>query len=120
MRIRDASPNDGGPVHLVAEIDGEIVGSVEMEYSFFGRGFVTTLKVVESHRRRGIGTALMEAVAARCETSQLFTSTNESNIAMQRLLDRLGYVASGVVHNLDPGDPELFYVRGERSDPSGR
>jgi len=28
---------------------------------------------------------------------------------MQQLLGLLGYVPSGVVENLDPGDPELFY-----------
>ena len=28
---------------------------------------------------------------------------------MQALLDSLGYVPSGEIHNLDPGDPELVY-----------
>jgi len=59
----------------------------------------------------------MEALASRCETRKLFTSTNESNQPMQQLLSVLGYVPSGVIHNLDPGDPELvFYLDlGERA-----
>ena len=40
---------------------------------------------------------------------KLFTSTNQSNTPMQALLALLGYVRSGVIDNLDPGDPELVY-----------
>jgi hypothetical protein len=36
---------------------------------------------------------------------------------MQELLRLLGFVPSGVIHNLDPGDPELVYFLdlGERA-----
>jgi hypothetical protein len=30
---------------------------------------------------------------------------------MQRLCAHLGYLPSGVVENLDDGDPELFFVK---------
>jgi hypothetical protein len=30
---------------------------------------------------------------------------------MQSLLAKLGYQLSGVIHELDPGDPELVYVK---------
>lgn len=95
---------------LVAERDGEVVGYGALEYSFYGQGFVSILYVAESERRRGIGRRLMRALAWRCETRKLFTSTNSSNAAMQRLLDTLGFERSGIIHNLDPGDPELVYV----------
>ncbi|WP_177330351.1 hypothetical protein [Pseudomonas sp. CCOS 191] len=36
-------------------------------------------------------------------------STNRSNEPMRRLLKRQGFVASGVVENLDQGDPERVY-----------
>lgn len=36
-------------------------------------------------------------------------STNRSNEPMRRLLERQGFVASGVVENLDQGDPERVY-----------
>lgn len=39
-------------------------------------------------------------------------STHRSNLPMQRLLEGLGYRLSGMVDDLDPGDPELFYSRG--------
>lgn len=40
---------------------------------------------------------------------KLFTSTNASNFAMQRLLVASGFIDSGIVHGLDEGDPELIY-----------
>lgn len=45
------------------------------------------------------------------QTEKLFTSTNLSNLPMQSLLVRLGYLLSGVIHHLDEGDPELVYVK---------
>ena len=95
---------------LVAEQNGGIVGYATLEYTFFDRGFVSMVYVAQSERRRGIGRALMQALASRCETQELFTSTNESNHPMRQLLTTLGYVPSGIIHNLDPGDPELVFL----------
>jgi GNAT superfamily N-acetyltransferase len=82
-----------------------------LEYTFFDQGFVPMVYVAESWRRHGVGAALLEALARRCTTPKLFTSTNASNGPMQALLANAGFVPSGIVHNLDPGDPELIYVR---------
>ena len=30
---------------------------------------------------------------------------------MQSLLSKFGYVLSGVIHNLDEGDPEIVYLK---------
>ncbi len=93
---------------LIAERAGRVVGYGVLEYTFFGNGFISMVYVAEPMRREGVGRALLQALAKRCTTSKLFTSTNESNEPMQRLLEASGYVPSGVVENLDPGDPELF------------
>ena len=94
---------------LVAERSRQLVGYVALEYSFYEYGFVPILYVAGPERRRGVGCALMKAVASLCKTEKLFTSTNESNGPMQGLLESLGYVPSGIIENLDPGDPELVY-----------
>ncbi len=100
---------------LVAEQGGGIVGYAALEYSFFENGFISFLYIAEPERRRGIGRALLEGLRERCTTRKLFTSTNQSNEPMQALLESLGFQQSGVIENLDPGDPELFYFfdRGE-------
>lgn len=81
---------------------------------FFSRPFVSLLHVGEAHRRRGVGSALMAHVEAVFPGDRLFVSTNESNVAMRALLAGRGYEPSGVVHNLDPGDPELIFVKRRR------
>ncbi len=93
-------------------LDGDaIVGYLVMDHGFFGRGFVAMLCVHPERRRRGIGQALMRHAEVACRTPRIFTSTNRSNLPMQRLLEGLGYRRSGMVDDLDPGDPELFFSR---------
>lgn len=58
-----------------------------------------------------MGSNLIEHVSTRARGPKLFTSTNESNAPMRALLLRLGFEASGVIHNLDPGDPELVFFK---------
>jgi ribosomal protein S18 acetylase RimI-like enzyme len=94
-----------------AELRGRTVGFVVLQYSFYGNGFVPLLVVAESARRQGVGRSLLEHTASLCSTPKLFTSANESNAAMRSLLLGAGFEPSGVIYNLDPGDPELVYVR---------
>jgi ribosomal protein S18 acetylase RimI-like enzyme len=78
--------------------------------TFFGRPFVSLLTVDEHARRCGLANALLANAEARYSGRQLFTSTNQSNLPMQKLLQKRGYLPAGVVLYLDPGDPELIFV----------
>jgi len=106
--IRNAV-HDG--IAQVAMIDGVVVGYTVLEHSFFSRGFIAMLYVHPDHRRTGVGTALIRHAEGICRSDRIFTSTNQSNLPMQALMDKLGYRQSGIVDDLDPGDPELFYSR---------
>jgi GNAT superfamily N-acetyltransferase len=86
-------------------------GMLIVEPSFFGRPFISLVFVEESARRSGVGSALMSAAEVMCAGKDLFTSTNVSNHAMQMMLQKRGYVSAGVVLHLDPGDPELIFVK---------
>ncbi len=98
--------------HCFVATDKErIAGYGVLEHSFYDNGFVSMLYVHPEYRRRGVGMALMRHLESACQTAKLFTSTNLSNLPMQSLLARLGYELSGVIHNLDEGDPELVYVK---------
>ena len=95
----------------VAVVDCMIAGYTVLEHSFFSRGFIAMLYVHSEHRHSGIGTALVRHVEGLCKSDRIFTSTNESNLPMQSLLQKLGYKRSGKVGDLEPGDPEVFYSR---------
>jgi ribosomal protein S18 acetylase RimI-like enzyme len=101
----------------VAEAGGMMVGYGVRTENFFGSAFVEALMVDPNHRRQTIGTTMMRYFFASCPTPKLWTSTNLSNLPMQRLLAREGFILSGVVDNIDPGDPELFYVK-RRDQPA--
>ena len=100
----------------LAMVNGRVVGYTVLEYHFFSQGFIAMLYVDASHRRKGIAAALVRHVESICTTEKLFTSTNESNRPMQALMAKLDYAPSGVLNNLDEGDPEVFYFKRVRKD----
>src|SRR5262245_27315670 len=76
------------PDCLVAERDGQVVGYGVLEYSFNDCGLISVLYVAPPERRRGTGSSLVRALAARCRTPQVFSLTSETDDAMQTLLKR--------------------------------
>jgi GNAT superfamily N-acetyltransferase len=97
--------------YTTARVDGEIVAFAEVKPDFFGYPFVELLVVSEAYCRRGIGLALVEYLHENCRADRLFTSTNESNTPMRKLLEKAGFTQCGYCDALDEGDPELFFVR---------
>ncbi|MGK5060564.1 GNAT family N-acetyltransferase [Janthinobacterium sp. LB2P49] len=90
---------------------GQVAGYVLTHDDFFGYGFVSLVVVSPAQQRRGVGLRLLAAAEAACQTAKLFTSTNQSNLAAQRLFASAGFVRSGQIDHLDEGDPELVYVK---------
>lgn len=76
---------------------------------FFEKLFISLLVVDAGARRRGIGKELLEAAAL--EHSEVWTSTNRSNIAMRGLLAKIGWTFCGEIAGLDAGDPELLFKK---------
>ncbi len=96
---------------FVAETSRQVIGYGVMEYKFFDNGFLEMLYVHSEHRRGGVGSSILKQIESACRTAKLFTSTNLSNLPMQALLIHEGFHLCGTVHGLDPGDPELFYLK---------
>jgi ribosomal protein S18 acetylase RimI-like enzyme len=95
---------------LIAEDGAGIVGFC-VDGRLFAFAFLELLVVAPSHSRRGVGTLLVKAWEESAATAKVFTSTNASNIPMQRLCEGLGYARTGLIENLDEGDPEFFYSK---------
>jgi acetyltransferase len=99
--LGDLSPQSR--VLLVAYQDGNIVGSVQLEFAGRANGLhraeVQKLFVLQSHRRRGIAQKLMqsiEGVAREHQRTLLVLDTREGDSAEQ-LYRKIGYIAAGVI-----------------------
>ena len=95
----------------IAVIAANVVAYAVLNYKFYDNGWIEMLYIHPQFRRQGIGSALIRHLINECRTSKLFTSTNQSNCPMQRLLATLEFVRSGFIENLDEGDPELVYFK---------
>ncbi|MEO8550695.1 MAG: GNAT family N-acetyltransferase, partial [Kofleriaceae bacterium] len=91
--------------------DASVAGFSIANPTFFAQWFIVLVIVHPDQRRRGVASALISDAEARATTARMFTSTNQSNTAMQNLLAHLGWAPSGIVDNLDEGDPELIYFK---------
>ena len=96
---------------LVALMNGKPKGYALLNYRFFGHAFIELLYVASDSRRCGIGSQLIKNIERQARGPKLFTSTNQSNEPMRAVLRHLGFEESGIIHNLDPGDPELVFFK---------
>jgi ribosomal protein S18 acetylase RimI-like enzyme len=96
---------------LIAVAGSRPLGFAVLEYSFFGNGFIPLICVAAEHHGKGVGLALLRALEPQCHTAKLFTSANASNGPAQRLFSRAGFTRSGIIENLDEGDPEFVYFK---------
>ena len=101
----------GSRESLVAEIDDQVVGMAIWDREFFGRAFIWMLGVHPNYHRHGVASELIRKIMTLVSGEHLYTSTNKSNVAMQSLCKGLGFVESGYLENLDPGDPEIFFYK---------
>src|SRR5581483_12099843 len=74
---------------------------------FYSHYFIDLIVVHPKTRRHGVATALIQAMENFSAGNKLFSSTNKSNIAMQKGFERAGFVKSGFISHLDRNNPEL-------------
>lgn len=115
-RVQFIHDQIGSSACYVAVIDAKVVGYAVLNYKFYNNGWIEMLYVHQQFRCQGIGSALIRHLVNKCYTPKLFTSTNQSNVPMQRLLAKLEFARSGFIENLDEGDPELVYFKRLRND----
>jgi len=97
---------------VLAEVDAAIVGyAVLARRRFLDYDTLQMLVVEERYRGQRIGEMLLRHVQGLSLTDRFFATTNLSNYPMQRMLRRLGYIGCGFIDELDPGDPEIVFVK---------
>jgi ribosomal-protein-alanine N-acetyltransferase len=87
-------------------------------------GYVQTVCVSPEHRRRGVGTQLLEFAEARIfgKSPNVFLCVSSFNVDARRLYERLGYVLVGELKDyLVTGHGELLFrkTRGPLSEFTG-
>jgi len=92
----------------VAALGGDVQAFCCLDHGyFFGKPFISLLIVSPDARRRGLGAGLLSHASSAYP--EVWTSTNQSNAAMRKLLDKAGWRYCGELSGLDEGDPERFY-----------
>ena len=92
----------------VAALRGEVQAFCCLDHGyFFGKPFISLLVVSPDARRLGLGAGLLSHRSSAYP--EVWTSTNQSNSAMRKLLDKTGWRYCGELNGLDEGDPERFY-----------
>jgi RimJ/RimL family protein N-acetyltransferase len=99
--------------------DNEAVGFVIFDYRFFAQGWIELIIIDENYRNKGIGRQVFDLICKLCKTEKVFTSTNSSNLQMQKALTKAGFTFAGKLDGLDDGDPELFYYKRIKKQNTG-
>jgi len=97
---------------IIVKEDNSISGFLTYDTNFFSCTFLSLIIVSPTKRRRGYASSLISYMLSHSPTRKIFSSTNESNDSMQKVFNANGFIRSGIVENLDEGDPEIiFYTK---------
>ena len=96
---------------LVADLDGEVIGTLAYRTDWFQCTYVTLVSVREDHRKRGVARALYQAGEDISPSPRLFSSTEETNAVSIQMHRALGFHSSGHIDNLPQGYRELLFYK---------
>ncbi|MBJ7983268.1 GNAT family N-acetyltransferase [Bacillus cereus] len=97
---------------IIVKEDNSIFGFLTYDTKFFDCTFLSLIIVSPTKRRQGHASLLISYMLSHSPTQKIFSSTNESNESMQKVFSANGFIRSGIVENLDEGDPEIiFYIK---------
>jgi ribosomal protein S18 acetylase RimI-like enzyme len=96
---------------ILVKENEDVAGFLIYDTHFFGCTFISLVIVSPAKRRKGYASQLMNYLVRIAPTDKIFSSTNRSNVSMQKVFEANGFVESGIVENLDEGDPEIIYFK---------
>jgi ribosomal protein S18 acetylase RimI-like enzyme len=96
---------------ILVKEKNEAAGFAIYDTNFFECTFISLVIVSPAKRRKGYASQLLNEVVRTSPTEKVFSSANRSNLSMQKVFKENGFVESGIVENLDEGDPEIIYFK---------
>ncbi|KFN01168.1 GNAT family N-acetyltransferase [Bacillus clarus] len=94
---------------IIVQNDASIVGFLTYDTSFFDCTFISLIIISPTERRKGCASSLITYMLSNSPTKKIFSSTNQSNENMHKVFQANGFIHSGIIENLDEGDPEFIY-----------
>ena len=94
---------------IIVKENNSILGFLTYDTNFFGCTFLSLIIVSPAKRRRGYASSLIAYMLSHSPTQKIFSSTNKSNKSMQKVFNANGFIRSGMIENLDEGDPEIIF-----------
>ena len=103
-----------GMINLKAVNEGKIIGFITVEEGLFdAEASVNSLGVRTSHRRQGVGKALMKKAEERLKRKKVRLCVRHSNLAAIDLYTSLGFRKTDVRHNYYPDGEDAYVMRKE-------
>ncbi|NWK67640.1 GNAT family N-acetyltransferase [Bacillus paramycoides] len=97
---------------IIVKEGNSISGFLTYDTNFFGYTFLSLIIISPTKRRKGHASSLISYTLSHSPTQKIFSSTNKSNENMQKVFQVNGFIRSGMIENLDEGDPEfIFYTK---------
>jgi ribosomal protein S18 acetylase RimI-like enzyme len=100
---------------FVAEVSGECVGLLRLEFLWSKCAYIANLRVREEHRRRGVGRAFLRFLddhLARLGCTIVLSSSQADAPEAQAWHRRMGFEECGVLSGINPGGVgEIFFRR---------
>ncbi|MGR3775595.1 GNAT family N-acetyltransferase [Bacillus paramycoides] len=97
---------------IIVKEGNSISGFLTCDTNFFGYTFLSLIIISPTKRRKGHASSLISYMLSHSPTQKIFSSTNKSNENMQKVFQANGFIRSGMIENLDEGDPEfIFYTK---------
>jgi len=98
---------------IVAEMDGEAVGYIRLEYLWSIVPYLALIYVLEAHRGSGVGRALLEFTADHLRAlghERLYSSSQENEPDPQAWHRHMGFEEAGGIDRInEDGSTELFF-----------
>ena len=100
---------------VVAELEGELVGLVRLDYLWSSLPHLAQVRVVEHRRREGIGRALVafvEQQARSTGTDKILSSTRPDKVGAQAWHRQIGFTECGSLDGFGPnGEATIFFLK---------